>query len=282
MKNTLKLSNYLFGWFFHKYERYILWISLAISTVLIFVGNLDNKDKYHHIAIEFRTYDLVVDYSGAGFVFLLGLAAIFISIFIQINGFYTNGKGMYSIFTLPMKRSEVFMAFLLSAATAVMLYFAVWLVAMIILYFPITSMYEKAASEAVLYISEEVTIRDLDTSITNGFFLAFERSIFLSTCFPAFSMQAFAVLSGMLLSTVAVIFAGLYNDYISLRVVLFLAVLGGFVVAFYGAWLTFQNNYNYISQGVVLQGLSGTAAALIIGGALLFTAVHKLKRRKDI
>lgn len=283
MKNTLKLSNYLFSWFFHKYERFILGITLAISTILLLVaGNLDNKNVYEHYAIEFRTYDLIVDYSGVGFVFLLGLIALFVAIFVQINSFYTNGKGMYSIFTLPMKRNEVFLSFFFSAVTAIMFYFAVWLVVMLILYFPITTMYQKAASEAVLYISEDVTLKDLNSSITNGLYLAFQRSTFLSVSFPASWIQAFALCSGMLLSAIAIVFAGLYNDYIFIRVVLFLIVIGGFFGAFYQAWLSFESYFFYSEKALMPQSLYFSAVALLVGIALFLTALYKLKRRKDI
>jgi len=282
MKNTLKLSNYLFNWFFRKYERHILWITLTISVILILsVGDLYSNNKYEHFGVEFRTYDLVVDYSGVGFVFILGLIALLLLLFIQINGFYTNGKGMYSIYTLPMKRNEVFFAFFLSAATAVMLYFAAWLIAMVILYFPITGMYEKAASEAVLYISEEVTVSNLDVSITNGLFLAFQRSSFLSSCFPVSGLQALALGGGMFLSIIAVVFAGLYNEDISQRVLLLLTVLLGFLGAFYRVWIIIKKSY-YLANEFILQSLSFSAIAIVVGFALLFTALYKLKRRKDI
>lgn len=283
VKNTLKLSNYLFSWFFHKYERYILGISLAISMVLLLImGDFDNKNIYEHLATEFRTYDLIVDYSGVGFVFLLGLITLFVTIFVQINSYYTNGKGMYSIFTLPMKRHEIFCAFFFSALTAVMFYFAVWLVVMLIFYFPLTSMYERAASEAVLYISEDVTLRDLDSSITNGLFLAFQRSTFLSVCFPTSWIQGLALCCGMFLSTIAVVFAGLYNEYVSMRVGLFLIVLGGFFGAFYRAWMAFEYFVDYSIKKVMPESLYFSITALLVGILLFIAAIRKLKRRKDI
>ncbi|WP_313529646.1 hypothetical protein [Anaerotignum sp.] len=282
MKNMLKLSNYLFGWFFHKYERFILAISIFISTILLLIGNLNNRDMYNHIAIEFRTYDLVVDYSGAGFVFLLGLIILFVSLFIQMNSFYTNGKGMYSIFTLPMKRNQVFMAFFISAIASIMLYFLVWLVVVVVLYFPISSMYEKAAAKAVLYISEQVTLRDLDASITNGFFLAFQRSTFLSTCFPSSWVQCLALWSGMFLATVSVVFAGLYNEFIFIRVVLFIGVLGGFAVSFYQAWILFGNYFFYSGKTLMPTSVFLSIGAVLVGATLLYVALYKLKRRKDI
>lgn len=283
MRNTLKLSNYLFGWFFHKSERFILGISLAITIILLFVVNsLYSGTSYEHIAIEFRTYDLVVDYSGVGIIFILGLVSLFVSLFIQINGFYTNGKGMYSIFTLPMKRHEIFFSFFFSAVAAVLLYFAVWLVTMVILYFPMTSMYEKEASKAILYISEEVTLNNLDVSIANGFFLAFHRSAFLSACFPVSWIQALSLGGGMLLSVTAIVFAGLYNEYVFARITLFAVVLGGFCAAFYCVWIFIENQFFYSMKTVMPQSLYLCGLSLFLGIVLIFVALGKLKQRKDI
>lgn len=282
MKNMLKLCNYLFAWFFRKYERYILAISLVIAIILLLVGDLNNRDMYNHIAIEFRTYDLVVDYSGAGFVFLLGLIILFASLFIQINSFYTNGKGMYSLLTLPMKRSEVFMAFFLLAIASIMLYFLAWFIVMVLLYFPITNMYEKAASEAVLYISEQVTLRKLDARITNGFFLAFQRSVFLSTCFPTSWIQCLALWSGMFLSAVAIVFAGLYNEFIFTRIGLLIVGLGGFIVSIYQAWVLFDGFFFYSGKKLLPTSIFISVGAVFTGVALICAALYKLKRRKEI
>ncbi len=283
MKNTLKLSNYLFCWFFHKYERYILALSVIIATILIFlIGSLKDKNVFEHFATEFRTFDLVLDYCGVGIVFFLGLITLFASIFIQANGFYTNGKGMYSIFTLPMKRGEVFFAFFLSAVTAVVLYFSVWLIVMVVLYFPITGMYEKAAAKAILYISEGVTLRNLDTSVTNGLFLAFHRSIFLSGCFPVSWIQALSLCGGLFLSMTAIVFAGLYNEHIFVRVGLFVLVLGGFCAAFYRIWVNIKIQFFYSLKTIMPQSLYLFVIAVLLGMILLVAALHTLKRRKDI
>ena len=283
MKNTLKLSNYLFEWFFHKYERYIVGISLAFAMIMLLVVNsLNNRDMYKHIAIEFRTYDLIVDYSGIGIVFFLGLTSLFVAIFIQINMFYTSGKGMYSIFTLPMKRQEVFFAFFLSATAGVLLYFAIWLAVMVILYFPVTAMYENAASKAILYISEEITLKNLDVSITNGLFLAFHRSLFLSACFPVSWIQALALSGGMFLSTTAIVFAGLYNEYVFVRAGLFMVVLVGFFAAFYRAWVFIQNEFFYSMESIMPESLYFFAMAILLGVVLFIVALYKLNRRKDI
>lgn len=283
MKNTLKLSNYLFGWFFHKSERFVIGISLGMAVIMLLVTSRFSYEKvYEHIAVEFRTFDMVIDYSGVGFVFFLGLLTLFATIFIQINGFYTNGKGMYSILTLPMKRHEVFFAFFFSAIAAVFLYFAVWLVAMAVLYFPVTSMYEKAASQAVLRISEKVTLKDLDITITNGFFLAFQRSTFLAACFPVSWIQVLTLSGGMLLSVTAIVFAGLYNEYISARVGLLLIVLAGFFVAFYRAWVFFEKQLLYSAETVLPQSLYLCVLAGFLGVVLIIIAIRKLKQRKDI
>lgn len=283
MQNALKLSNYLFRWFLHKYERYILTITLGITAVLLFcVGNIHGNDLYEHYGREFRTFDLVVDYSGAGLIFLLGLVALFASIFIFINGLYTNGKGMYTILTLPLKRHEVFFSFFFYAFSAVLLYFAAWLILMVILYSPVSAIYENAASKAVLNFSEDIVFKDLDTSITNGFFLAFHRSIFLSSCFPVSGIQSLALWSGIFLSTISIVFAGIYNEHIFVRVGLFMVVLGGFYAGFYQGWVFLKNQLFYSSQTVMPAKLYFAALTAVLGVGFIFAAVYKLKHRKEI
>ena len=283
MKNALKLSNYLFGWFFHKNEKFLLGCSLVIGGILVFATGRFSRDTiYNHVAIEFRTYDLVVDYSGVGILFFLGLLTLFLLLFLQINAFYTNGKAMYTIFTLPMKKHEIFLSFFISASAAVALYFALWLIMMLLLYFPISSIYQKAASEAVLRLTEEVTLRDLDTSISNGLFLAFHRSIFLSSCFPVSWIQALTLSGGLFLSITSVVFAGLYNEYVVVRIGLFLGVLFGFFVAFYRAWIFFENQLMYAAKSMLPLSMIFFAAAVLLGLVLALVAVQRLKRRKDI
>jgi len=283
MKNTLKLSNYLFHWYFRKSGRYILSFSLGIASLLLLISSsLSPNNTFQHIAKEFRTFDMVIDYSGTGIVFFLGLVTLFITLFIQMNGFYTNGKGMYSILTLPMKRCQVFYAFFLSASAVVFLYFALWLVAMVALYIPITSMYVKAAFQSVLRISQSVTVRDIDTSISNGFFLAFHRSIFLSSCFPVSWIQVLSLSGGMFLSITAIVFAGLYNESVFTRVLLFVVVLAGFFVAFYRAWIFFDNQLFYSVRTIMPQSLYLFVLAGLLGVVLMIVAINKLKRRKDI
>lgn len=283
MKNTLKLSNYLFSWFFRKSGRYILGFSLGMASLFILISSsLSATNSYQHIAKEFRTFDMVIDYSGAGIVFFLGLATLFITLFIQMNGFYTNGKGMYSILTLPMKRCEVFFAFYLSASAAVFIYFALWVIAMAAFYLPITSVYVKEAFQSVLRFSQSVTVRDIDTSISNGFFLAFHRSIFLSSCFPVSWIQALALSGGMFLSITAIVFAGLYNESIFTRVLLFVVVLAGFFVAFYRAWIFIDNQLFYSVRTIMPQSLYLFVLAGLLGVTLMVVAIKKLKRRKDI
>lgn len=283
MKNTLKLSNYLFSWFFRKSGRYILGFSLGMASLFILISSsLSATNSYQHIAKEFRTFDMVIDYSGAGVVFFLGLVTLFITLFIQMNGFYTNGKGMYSILTLPMKRCEVFFAFYLSALAAVFIYFALWVIAMAAFYLPITSVYVKEAFQSVLRFSQSVTVRDIDTSISNGFFLAFHRSIFLSSCFPVSWIQALALSGGMFLSITAIVFAGLYNESIFTRVLLFVVVLAGFFVAFYRAWIFIDNQLFYSVRTIMPQSLYLFVLAGLLGVTLMVVAIKKLKRRKDI
>lgn len=280
MRNTLTLSNYIFGWYMKKFGTWILAISAVAAIVLLAVYPGSNSG-YAHIAIEFRTYDLVVDRSGVFIVFIIGLLLVLQALFLQMNSFYTNGRGMYTLFTLPMKRRQVYAAFFLSAITVVLLYFAVWTVLMVVLYFPVTSMYANLARQAVLYVAPDVTLTGLDTSVTNGLYLALQRSAFLSGCLPTSGFTALCLAGGMLLSVAAVVFAGLYNEYLSLRILMLFTALAGIYVAFYQVWFVMASD-SYFTGSNLLEGMTlgliGIGAALI----LMLATIWRLSHRRDI
>ena len=121
MKNVWKLSNYLYGWLWQKWTKVVTLVSMILAVCFLIAAAMPTgtaKD-YDYYPKVFRSYDMVIDHSLLPILFALGLLLILIGIFVQIKGFSTNGKGIYTMLLLPMKRHEVYLAFVLSAAAAV-------------------------------------------------------------------------------------------------------------------------------------------------------------------
>lgn len=189
------------------------------------VGNADSVEYY---AKTFRSYDMMIDGSLIPVIFLLGLVLVFIMQFVQMKSFFTNGKGNYTLFTLPMQRREVYFSFLIALTAAVAVYYLLWLVLLFAAYFPVTAFNEAAAAKETLYISEGVTLTGIETHIENGLFLAFRRSVFLSTCFPGNLWHGVPFLAGLMLIETGILYACFRTGHIgNCIIVSFLSILGG-------------------------------------------------------
>ncbi len=232
MKNIWKLSDYLFFWYWKKWEKYIWIASLILAAITLFyVGMIHvdaNVSEYEYFPKCFQTYDMVVDYSFLPIIFILGLLLIFATLFLQIKGFFNHGKGAYTLFTLPMKRKEVYYAFALCSIAAIVIYYILWLVLLVLAYFPITMVYEHQAAKEIFYLSEGHTLTNMDTHLYNGLFLAFRRSWFLSTFFPSSLWHVPAFVAGLLLLWTAILFGAFYTKSTAACIVVsILSIAGG-------------------------------------------------------
>lgn len=168
-------------------RRHVTLVQQILPGVLfVRLPQCDRRPKaYDYYPKVFRSYDMVIDHSLLPILFALGLVLILIGIFVQIKGFSTNGKGIYTMLLLPMKRHEVYLAFVLSAAAAVALYYLLWLVLMVAAYFPLMVLYKMQAAKEIFVLTRDNIVTGLDASRTNGLFLAFHRSTFLDMVFPS-------------------------------------------------------------------------------------------------
>lgn len=285
MNNTMKLSNYLFGWFMKGWGKTIfITTGVLMSMWLLGTTAMPSGGNPYEIQLHmFYSYDMLVDNSGVMGVFFLGLFAIFLGIFLQANRFYVNGKGMYTIFTLPMKRWEVFTAFLLSAMASVLLYFAFWLVLMVFWYFPVTAMQTKAAAAVTIKLAPDNILTGIDSTRNNGLFLAFQRSIFLSGCFPVSYLQVATLTGGIFLVSVSTVFAGLYRESGVGRFGLLLTA----GVGWYGAFrLVYRMILQALGNGEMIQQLPKSffwgIGTLIFGAILFWLGIVRITRQKNI
>lgn len=282
MKNIWKLSNYFFDWQWKKWNQKIILVS-GILAVLFLIGAavpMGSPQSYEYYSKSFRSYDVVIDQSLLLPLFLVGLVLILVGLFLQIKGFSTNGKGIYTLFLLPMKRREVYLSFLLSAGAAIAAYYLMWLVILVAAYFPIMSFYESKAATEVFRMAQDNIITGLDVSQTNGLFLAFQRSALLSSFFPASLWKVLPVLGGLALIVTGIFFAGFYTEEVGLRVLGSNAgILGGGHIYLLALWknLTGMGAYRPLGYNIVIGGVG-----LLVAIGLQIVILKKLNRRKDL
>lgn len=282
MKNVWKLSNYLFDWQWKKWNQKII-LGSGILAVLFLIGAaapMGSPQSYEYYPKSFRSYDVVIDQSLLLPLFLVGLVLILVGLSLQIKGFSTNGKGIYTLFLLPMKRREVYFSFLLSAGAAIAAYYLMWLVILVAAYFPIMSFYESKAATEVFRMAQDHIITGLDVSQTNGLFLAFQRSALLSSFFPASLWKVLPVLGGLALIVTGIFFTGFYTEEVGLRVLGSIAgILGGGYIYLLTLWknLTGMGAYRPLGYNIVIGGIG-----LLLAIGLQIVILKKLNRRKDL
>ncbi|WP_317854682.1 hypothetical protein [Chakrabartyella piscis] len=277
MKQTMTLTNYLFTWFMKQYGKWIVIATAFIGFCMVFGYGMPkgSGQDMSFFPNAFRTYDQIVDYSMVEFVFAFGLLALLVCAFVQMVSFSTNGKGIYSLMLLPMKRQQVFLSFVWNLTTVVVMYFAVWFLMLFVLYFPLTALCENAAQDVVYHLQNGSTLTGMDATLNNGLYLAFQRSDFLSSAFPVSGLQAMRLVSGLSLVIVATVLGALYTDRLFTR----LAMLAQVVLGFYVAGYRFiERSFGDIQEMPATFYLSGIALVLAVG-VLVFGMVMMAKRR---
>lgn len=282
MKNVWKLSNYLYGWLWQKWTKAVTLVSMLLAVCFLFAAAVPtgSAKDYEYYSKAFRSYDVVIDHSLLPILFALGLLLILIGIFAQMKSFSTNGKGIYTLFLLPMKRHEVYFAFVLSAAAAVALYYLLWLVLMVAAYFPLMSFYEMKAAKEVFVLTRDNIVTGIDVSRTNGLFLVFHRSIFLDTVFPSSLWRVVPALGGFALIFTSIFLAGFYGGN------LVTSVFGSAVMLLCGGYLCLYDVIRYFGSAYyntplgrkLILGLIGLTAVIWWQDSI----VQKLGKRTDL
>lgn len=280
MKNVWKLSNYLFGWQWKKWNRNVTLLSLLLGMVFLIGAALPtgNPAGYEYYPKVFSSYDMIVDQSWMPLAFVVGLLAILVGIALQMHSFSTNGKGIYTLFLLPMRRREVYLSFLLSAMASVALYYVLWLLLLIVAYFPMMAIYESRAAEVVFQMTRDTVVTGLEVQHSNGLFLAFRRSSFLALCFPVLFWEVVPMLGGLALLLTGIFFLEFYRAEIGFR---WIGGIGSFLA---GGYLYLQNGWewtyrNTISMG---RGLLLGIIGLVFAVCLHWSVMRMLEERKDL
>lgn len=281
MKNMWKLSNYFLAWMMKRGMAYLFFVVYLFGGLGCLMANAFPRAAgamdWNHPAEAFRAYETLL---GNSF-FVFGLILLFFEIFRHAKSYQTNGREIYTLLTLPMRREEIYFAFLLSGAALVALYFMGWLLLILVGYAPIMANHVKVAAQEIFYVSPELTVSGLDATRTNGLFLAFQRNTMLYTFFPTNPARLFALLSGLLLILTSGLYCGLSLGEKSEGILLLLAssLLGGYSIAqaaFYHSGVDFYTAF----RAKTLTGGSVILAILCLLGAIgvICLSIRRIRR----
>lgn len=211
MKQTALLSGYVFQWNMKKggWAVYVLSILVGVISAIYrgYTGLAGETSSYR--AKGFLPYELIIDQSLIPVFFGIGLLALLLLQYMQLRQYRKEGKGIYTFLTLPMKGTQVADAFLLQSLAMVFLYYALWLVVIVVMYFPMMHWMVSLAAKQEFLMDDGSILTGIDATRNNGLFLAFLRSEFLSIVYSLDWKAMLCVLCMLCFLGVCVVYLGL-------------------------------------------------------------------------
>lgn len=211
MKQTALLSGYVFQWNMKKggWAVYVLSILVGVISAIYrgYTGLAGETSSYR--AKGFLSYELIIDQSLIPVFFGIGLLALLFLQFLQLRKYQKESKGIYTFLTLPMKGTQVANAFLLQSLAMVFLYYALWLMVIVVMYFPMMHWMVSLAAKQEFLMDDGTILTGIDATRHNGLFLAFLRSEFLGTVYSLDWKAMLCVLCMLCFLGVCVVYLGL-------------------------------------------------------------------------
>lgn len=211
MKQTALLSGYVFQWNMKKggWAVYVLSILVGVISAIYrgYTGLAGETSSYR--AKGFLPYELIIDQSLIPIFFCVGLLALLFLQYMRLRQYRKEGKGIYTFLTLPMKGKQVADAFLLQSLAMVFLYYALWLVVIVVMYFPMMHWMVSLAAKQEFLMDDGSILTGIDATRNNGLFLAFLRSEFLSIVYSLDWKAMLCVLCMLCFLGVCVVYLGL-------------------------------------------------------------------------
>lgn len=211
MKQTALLSGYVFQWNMKKggWAVYVLSILVGVISAIYrgYTGLAGETSSYR--AKGFLPYEIIIDQSLIPIFFGIGLLALLLLQYMQLRQYRKEGKGIYTFLTLPMKGTQVADAFLLQSLAMVFLYYALWLVVIVVMYFPMMHWMVSLAAKQEFLMDDGTILTGIDATRHNGLFLAFLRSEFLGTVYSLDWKAMLCVLCMLCFLGVCVVYLGL-------------------------------------------------------------------------
>lgn len=181
MRKTMLLSGYLFQWYMKKGGWLIYGLTMGIgilSAVAVAFGGLFGENNVY-LAKGFLPYEIIVDCSWIPICFLVGILLLALHLFWQMRKYRMGGKGIYTFYTLPMEGKQTAASFLLTTGAILFFYYALWLILILVMYFPLMKAMVSLAAQQEFLMADGSIVTGLDATRHNGLFLAFVRSGFL-------------------------------------------------------------------------------------------------------
>lgn len=211
MKQTALLSGYVFQWNMKKggWAVYVLSILAGVISAVYrgYAGMPGETSSFR--AKGFLPYEIIIDQSLIPIFFCVGLLALLFLQYMRLRQYRKEGKGIYTFLTLPMKGTQVADAFLFQALAMVFLYYALWLVVIVVMYFPMMHWMVSLAAKQEFLMDDGSILTGIDATRNNGLFLAFLRSEFLSIVYSLDWKAMLCVLCMLCFLGVCVVYLGL-------------------------------------------------------------------------
>ncbi len=224
MKQTALLSGYVFQWNMKKggWAVYVLSILAGVISAVYrgYAGMPGETSSFR--AKGFLPYELIIDQSLIPVFFGIGLLALLLLQYMQLRQYRKEGKGIYTFLTLPMKGTQVADAFLLQSLAMVFLYYALWLVVIVVMYFPMMHWMVSLAAKQEFLMDDGTILTGIDAARNNGLFLAFLRSDFLSIVYSLDWKMMVYVLCLLFFLAVCAVYLGLQK---------YSVITGGLIIA---------------------------------------------------
>lgn len=170
----------------------------------------------------FLPYEIIIDQSLIPIFFCVGLLALLFLQYMRLRQYRKEGKGIYTFLTLPMKGTQVADAFLLQSLAMVFLYYALWLVVIVVMYFPMMHWMVSLAAKQEFLMDDGSILTGIDATRNNGLFLAFLRSEFLGTVYSLDWKAMLCVLCMLFFLAVCAVYLGLQK---------YSVITGGLIIA---------------------------------------------------
>lgn len=211
MKQTALLSGYVFQWNMKKggWAVYVLSILAGVISAVYrgYAGMPGETSSFR--AKGFLPYEIIIDQSLIPIFFCVGLLALLFLQYMRLRQYRKEGKGIYTFLTLPMKGKQVADAFLFQALAMVFLYYALWLVVIVVMYFPMMHWMTSLAAKQEFLMDDGTILTGIDAARNNGLFLAFLRSDFLGIVYSLDWKMMLYVLCLLCFLGVCVVYLGL-------------------------------------------------------------------------
>lgn len=211
MKQTALLSGYVFQWNMKKggWAVYVLSILAGVISAVYrgYAGMPGETSSFR--AKGFLPYEIIIDQSLIPIFFCVGLLALLFLQYMRLRQYRKEGKGIYTFLTLPMKGTQVADAFLLQSLAMVFLYYALWLVVIVVMYFPMMHWMVSLAAKQEFLMDDGTILTGIDATRNNGLFLAFLRSDFLGIVYSLDWKMMVYVLCLLFFLAVCAVYLGL-------------------------------------------------------------------------